>query len=255
MDPIAEMRLLLFHPLPRDATLDSPIVCSLIHTSLPSPLEYEALSYVWGNAVLGSLSDCDPATEVTYYSYNEDGEPGQMVRAQLKDMAHHPTYQHQIFGQGYPRSEATIVIDDTEVNVGGELYSALRRLRALWAVSKHKSRTTPVWVDALCINQGDIKERNAHVTRMGEIYTHAKKVRIWLGDEYSDADRVAFEALDVLTSFFEGSRLAGELQDYVSMRKRFSEDPRMEQVQWHCLGALLSRAWVSGSSCRNRMSC
>jgi hypothetical protein len=245
IDPIAEMRLLLLRPLPPDATLDSPIVCSLIHTSLPSPLEYEALSYVWGNAVIGPLGDANPTTEVSCCLYDEDGEPGPMTKAQLKDMAHHPIYQHQLFGQGYPRPEASIVIDGKEVEIGGELHSALRRLQSLWALSKEKSRTTPIWVDALCINQGDIKERNAHVTQMGEIYAHAKTVRIWLGEEYSDADRVAFEALHTLARFFAERSMTGELHDYMVMQKRFGEDTQIGQIQWRCLGALLSRAWVS----------
>ncbi|KAI3585791.1 heterokaryon incompatibility protein-domain-containing protein [Fusarium oxysporum f. sp. albedinis] len=38
-----------------------------------------------------------------------------------------------------------------------------------------------LWVDALCIDQTNIKERGHQVNRMGEIYKKADKVVVWLG--------------------------------------------------------------------------
>jgi hypothetical protein len=38
-----------------------------------------------------------------------------------------------------------------------------------------------IWVDAICINQEDKKEKTAQVLRMHEIYTEARNVCIWLG--------------------------------------------------------------------------
>lgn len=40
-----------------------------------------------------------------------------------------------------------------------------------------------IWVDAVCINQEDIAERNAQVLRMKDIFPHADKLIVWLGDE------------------------------------------------------------------------
>lgn len=40
---------------------------------------------------------------------------------------------------------------------------------------------THVWIDALCINQGDLEERTYQVSIMAEIYGHAKHVIVWLG--------------------------------------------------------------------------
>lgn len=43
-----------------------------------------------------------------------------------------------------------------------------------------------LWIDAICINQGDtdeaIDERNSQVKIMGEIYFKAKQVLVWLGE-------------------------------------------------------------------------
>lgn len=38
-----------------------------------------------------------------------------------------------------------------------------------------------LWVDAICINQGDLAERNAQVWRMKDIYAAAASVKAWIG--------------------------------------------------------------------------
>lgn len=38
------------------------------------------------------------------------------------------------------------------------------------------------WVDALCINPGDVYERDEQVLRMAEIYSCAELVVAWLGN-------------------------------------------------------------------------
>ena len=44
-----------------------------------------------------------------------------------------------------------------------------------------------MWIDALCINQKNILERNREVPRMKEIYEHARCVIIWLGPTSHDS--------------------------------------------------------------------
>lgn len=39
-----------------------------------------------------------------------------------------------------------------------------------------------LWIDAICINQNDIEEKNRQVGIMREIYKEASKVHVWLGD-------------------------------------------------------------------------
>lgn len=55
------------------------------------------------------------------------------------------------------------------------LYEALLALR-------RESKPRHLWVDAVCINQRDIGERNQQVTLMGDIYMSASRVVIWLGN-------------------------------------------------------------------------
>ena len=49
---------------------------------------------------------------------------------------------------------------------------------------------TLLWVDALCINQEDNAERARQVKLMGEIYSTAQKVLVWLDPSENDSDLV-----------------------------------------------------------------
>ena len=42
--------------------------------------------------------------------------------------------------------------------------------------------TVLIWVDAFCINQADIREKNEQISPIREIYGGAKEVVVWLGD-------------------------------------------------------------------------
>lgn len=47
---------------------------------------------------------------------------------------------------------------------------------------------TGVWVDAVCINQSDVAEKNMQVTMMAEIYSHAKCVVVWVGEQWAPSN-------------------------------------------------------------------
>ncbi|KAH7322023.1 heterokaryon incompatibility protein-domain-containing protein, partial [Rhexocercosporidium sp. MPI-PUGE-AT-0058] len=44
------------------------------------------------------------------------------------------------------------------------------------------------WIDAVCINQADIAERNSQVAVMRRIYHRAEGVQVWLGEEADDSE-------------------------------------------------------------------
>jgi hypothetical protein len=56
------------------------------------------------------------------------------------------------------------------------------------------------WIDAICIDQSNSRERNHQVDMMRDIYSNARSVTVWLGEESNDSDK----AMD----YFSG---AGEL--------------------------------------------
>jgi len=55
----------------------------------------------------------------------------------------------------------------------------------LWQALFHlqKDVTRVIWIDAVCINQGNIDERNYQVSQMGVVYNKAWRVISWLGPD------------------------------------------------------------------------
>ncbi|EGU73996.1 hypothetical protein FOXB_15493 [Fusarium oxysporum f. sp. conglutinans Fo5176] len=73
----------------------------------------------------------------------------------------------------------TITLNGVGFNVRQNLWDALHYLR------KH-APDTDYWIDATCINQKDIPERNRQVRMMHHIYFRAQTVVVWLGKRYAE---------------------------------------------------------------------
>jgi hypothetical protein len=83
-----------------------------------------------------------------------------------------------------------ITVNESPFAVSTNLASALRHVRA----TDVRVVMDAVWVDAICINQNDILEKNHQVRLMGSIYSSATLVVGWLGPETDDSAR----ALDLV---------------------------------------------------------
>ena len=86
-----------------------------------------------------------------------------------------------------------ILIDGKEVQIRQNLRIALWHLR-----SKDDERC--LWIDAMCIDQSNVLERNHQVELMGRIYSTSKSTIAWLGLPMADSDlamdrMMEFEAL------------------------------------------------------------
>jgi hypothetical protein len=132
-----EIRLVILEP----GSDDDPISCRLLHAEL-GKLEYEALSYEWGDAS------------------NEDPD---------------------------------ILINGKDVQIRQNLRIALWHLRP-------KDDERYLWIDAMCIDQWNVLERNHQVELMGKIYSKSKSTIAWLGLPMADSDlamdrMMEFEAL------------------------------------------------------------
>jgi hypothetical protein len=95
----------------------------------------------------------------------------------LKDP--HPAYEALSYVWGDQKDCEEIGLEGHTVKVTNNLFKALRRLRRAGDI-----RT--IWVDALCINQSDVREKSAQVSLMGRIYRSTAEVCIWLGDYTTD---------------------------------------------------------------------
>lgn len=74
--------------------------------------------------------------------------------------------------------------------------------RALCAL-RRKDVPTVLWVDAICIDQAKIEERNDQVRLMTDIYRNAREVVAWLGEE-NDATESDIHSLQVCDERFKG---------------------------------------------------
>ncbi|KAK1752769.1 heterokaryon incompatibility protein-domain-containing protein [Echria macrotheca] len=92
-----------------------------------------------------------------------------------------PEFDALSYVWGDPTATKTISVDGEDFEATSNLEAALRALR-----SRHKLRT--LWVDAICINQRDVAEKNSQVPLMSRIYQNATRVVPWLGPSNPSVD-------------------------------------------------------------------
>lgn len=86
-------------------------------------------------------------------------------------------------------SNAYILLNGIRKSVGKNLWDFLHRYRFSY---KTNHDAVLLWVDAVCIDQRNITERNHQVPLMRRIYTEARQVISWLGEATSN-ERLAFQ--------------------------------------------------------------
>lgn len=108
-------------------------------------------------------------------------------RLSHSDITHQPQYEALSYVWGEPVMERSISLDGHPVSITKNLYSALVHIR-------HEEDARRLWVDAVCINQRNISERNQQVGIMGDIYRRANNVLVWLG-EAADESHLVFSRI------------------------------------------------------------
>lgn len=103
------------------------------------------------------------------------------------------------------------------------LFAALHALR-------HHQNDRFLWIDAICINQEDLDEKNHQVEMMHEIFGNAECVCIWLG-EASKSSRTALR-------FIKDEVL--KLQNFDELCENATSTPK-----WRALLELMQREWFS----------
>lgn len=88
--------------------------------------------------------------------------------------ASRPRYEALSYTWGKPDVVKAIELNGAQVNIRENLWSALVNLR-----DAREERV--LWIDAICINQADVEERNRQVQLMAYIFSRAKEVIVWLG--------------------------------------------------------------------------
>nr|POE63704.1 heterokaryon incompatibility protein 6, or allele [Quercus suber] len=146
---------------------------SVLGTSLNGSLDHEALrrsfSYVPLNTELMEI-------RLLVVHPGEGNEP---VRARLDNVLlsseWKPLYETISYVWGDPNVRSRIYLQGLELDVPLSSEQAIRRMR-------YPDRERTLWIDAICINQRDSRERSQQVAIMSLIYSNTVLNLIWLGE-------------------------------------------------------------------------
>ncbi|KAK1673633.1 heterokaryon incompatibility protein-domain-containing protein [Colletotrichum godetiae] len=89
-----------------------------------------------------------------------------------------PSYEALSYRWGDEALAQTIVLNGHHFLVRKNLHDALQYLR-------NRGNIGLLWIDAICIDQANVQERNRQVAIMRHIYFRAHTVVVWLGSTYS----------------------------------------------------------------------
>lgn len=126
-----------------------------------------------------------------------------------------------------------ILINGKRFSVTKNLHSALQRLR-----NGGSGKYRCLWIDSLCIDQSNGKERSHQVAIMGQIYQNSQRVLVWLGEHNSNSEK----AIEFITNVFQSSRFhkSRQFSSYI-----YEGDGKYEASEWHAVDYLFRRDyWV-----------
>ncbi|PWW76860.1 HET-domain-containing protein [Tuber magnatum] len=112
----------------------------------------------------------------------QPGSPEDELRVEIQHarLSEAPEYETLSYEWAGNRKEATVECGrGEEIPVPHNLRAALKRLR-------DRDRPRRIWIDAICINQDDLKERGDQVSVMTQIYQKAQGVLIWIREQKPD---------------------------------------------------------------------
>jgi hypothetical protein len=129
------------------------------------------------------------------------GRLGKRIESKLEtvNLDENPHYQALSYVWGVTSPPSEILCNNRILHVTPNLGAALQQLRQLerearrsrlrdyFTRNKHKAKAFAkgrrIWIDAICINQADLKERSHQVSFMKDIYQGAHAVIVWLGEK------------------------------------------------------------------------
>lgn len=94
-----------------------------------------------------------------------------------------PTYHAISYTWGDKTPVETIMLDGEPKTVRKNCADVLRQILYF-----RSSDSGYYWIDALCIDQTSVNEKNCQVARMGKIFRNAEHVLVCLGDHHDDAE-------------------------------------------------------------------
>jgi hypothetical protein len=98
-----------------------------------------------------------------------------------------PNFRALSYVWGDPNATKTILVDGKSFTVRTNLWDFLSQMR-------RQQNFHAFWIDAISIDQSNLSERGHQVAVMGQIYSKATQVHVWLGPK-NDSHVIAFKRL------------------------------------------------------------
>jgi hypothetical protein len=142
-------------------------------------------------------------------------------RLQTVEMSSAPPFYALSYVCGSDACSEEITIDNHVVLVKPNLFAALQELRSYFQV-EHIAQIT-IWIDAICINQGNEDEKARQIRSMHGVFSGAVEVLAWLG-AVDDNIRMVLRVFAWIDSYFE---LRHDLE---ALRKHDGEPGYLESI-------------------------
>ena len=139
----------------------------------------------------------DSTRLVLIHPAHADDDPEAPIRCTVSEakFSDRPQYEALSYMWGDDTVQRPIVINDQPLQVTQNLFHAVHflrtRQRSLDGSVIPGSPGARYWIDAICINQNDVHEKNKQIRIMPHIYFRAKTVLVWLGRKEVDTDQEA----------------------------------------------------------------
>lgn len=162
-----------------------------------------------------------------------------------------PAYYALSYCWGSIDQSVPIEVSAHELNVNPELYAGIRRLKQFSLESPDMDpQVEYVWIDKICINQDDIREREAQVRLMGRIYSLSVRTIIWLGPDTTSC-RSAWTLIDHIYDIFRSEYPEALSLNDMAMRlysdsyHKGSGLPSWDSTAWKEFRKLLALPWFT----------
>jgi hypothetical protein len=172
-------------------------------------------------------------------------DTGQEVSCELvsSDLEELPNYKALSYVWGDSTSTRNIYIEGKPYRVTKNCYAALACLR-------RQSTQMTLWIDAICINQGDPEEKNHQLKIMVDIYAEAEETLIWMGFnntpwmEVSSLEKLRYVEKLVVTTIIDLTS-SSDLKDSKARYNAILIEPAESDVLlvWETLIAIFRHPW------------
>lgn len=164
------------------------------------------------------------------------------TRLEVVDLDKDMGYEAMSYTWGDPKDQVPLRVRSQTVMIPKNLENALKRLR-------HPDRRRYIWADAVCINQADLSERGQQVSIMRNIYSKARRVLVWLGQDKTDYAKLAFTTICEIVRSWRPPNNPNKFSSYKEAFETQKEGLSIDEDGWTALQAMFqteyfTRFWV-----------